>query len=215
MSAEYHLYTKDGRPVTAGELAAAAGADGERIIVLGSFREWGEYEVLSAETPLDGSVDVCLVSSRLPQADDLVARLLARRPVGDAPEAGEIRVCDLSVSAGPDWQDEGEAEELRAVYDGRYVSYRKKAKLHYAVAGGARAAGDLHRLLKWIESLRGGLLEDPQSGTYSIDGKEAAWPAEALADAKMTDRRCAKCRKPLPGYRKTCKWCGMAAGAGG
>ena len=98
---------------------------------------------------------------------------------------------------------------------GRYVGYRKKAKLHYAAAGGPRAVGDLGRVLKWIESLRGGLLEDPQSGTYSIDGKAAAWPAEALADAKMTDQRCAKCRKPVPGYRKTYKWCGVAAGAGG
>jgi len=31
------------------------------------------------------------------------------------------------------------------------------------------------------------------------------------ADARMTDRRCAACGKPLPSYRRTCKHCGAAA----
>src|SRR5688500_6165917 len=115
MSMNYHLYTKDARPVTAGELAAAAGADGERVVVLGSFRDRGEYEVLAAGAPLAGNVEVCLVSSRLAHADALVARLLARGKVDDAVEAGEIRVRELSVLAGPDWEDEGEADGLEAV----------------------------------------------------------------------------------------------------
>jgi hypothetical protein len=101
---------------------------------------------------------------------------------------------------------------LAEVYGRKYVAYRKRAKLHYETMGGAHAMSDLELVLKLIESLRGGLYEDPQSGTFTIDGKETRWPAEALADAKITDRRCPKCKKPLPSYRKTCKWCGLHVG---
>jgi hypothetical protein len=34
---------------------------------------------------------------------------------------------------------------------------------------------------------------------------------QAEADARITDRRCAACGKPLPSYRRTCKHCGAAA----
>lgn len=34
---------------------------------------------------------------------------------------------------------------------------------------------------------------------------------QAEADARITNRRCAACGKPLPGYRRTCKHCGAAA----
>lgn len=211
MSMDYHLYTKDERPVTASELAAAAEAQGHRICVLSSFSDWSDYNVADPAVPLAQDVVVCLISSTLSNVDELMERLQAHDAAAlrEAIEANEIRACDLSVTTGPDWQYEDEAEELKDVYDGKYVSYRKKAKQHYATAGSAVMSGDLVRVLKLIESLRGGLFEDPQSGEYTIDGKEMAWPAEAMADAKITDRRCPKCKKPLPSYRKTCKWCGL------
>ncbi|MGB7157844.1 MAG: hypothetical protein WBD40_07245 [Tepidisphaeraceae bacterium] len=34
---------------------------------------------------------------------------------------------------------------------------------------------------------------------------------QAEADARITDRRCAACGKPMPSYRRTCKHCGVAA----
>jgi hypothetical protein len=34
---------------------------------------------------------------------------------------------------------------------------------------------------------------------------------QAEADARITDRRCAFCGKPMPTYRRTCKHCGAAA----
>lgn len=34
---------------------------------------------------------------------------------------------------------------------------------------------------------------------------------QAEADARITDRRCTACGKPLPSYRRTCKHCGAAA----
>jgi hypothetical protein len=34
---------------------------------------------------------------------------------------------------------------------------------------------------------------------------------QAEADARITDRRCAACGKPMPSYRRTCKHCGAAA----
>jgi hypothetical protein len=36
---------------------------------------------------------------------------------------------------------------------------------------------------------------------------------QAQADARMTDRRCAVCGKPMPGYRRTCKHCGARSAA--
>jgi hypothetical protein len=33
---------------------------------------------------------------------------------------------------------------------------------------------------------------------------------QAVADARITDLRCAACGKPMPGYRRTCKHCGAA-----
>lgn len=33
---------------------------------------------------------------------------------------------------------------------------------------------------------------------------------QAEADALLTDRRCPACGKPLPDYRRTCKYCGVA-----
>ena len=34
---------------------------------------------------------------------------------------------------------------------------------------------------------------------------------QAEADARITDRRCVACGKPLPSYRRTCKYCGASA----
>jgi hypothetical protein len=213
VSVDYHLYTQDERPVTTSELATAAEAGGDFLFILNSFHDWGDYDLAGPAAPLESDVIVCLVASSLPDASKLVEELRARseHAVRAAVESNGIRICELSTSAGPDWQDEGEAEELKQVYGGKYVAYRKKTKLHYLASGGPMAIPDLDRVLKLIESLRGGLYEDPQSSKFTIDGKETAWPREAMADARITDRRCVKCKRPLPSYRKTCRWCGSPA----
>lgn len=214
MSVDYHLYTKDDRPITASELIGVGAVAGELVCVLSSFRDWSEYAVVPLDEPLKGELLVCLVSAQLANSGELIEQLITHRPVGPALEANDIRVCHLSVVEGPDWKDNGEAEELGEVYGRKYVSYRRKAKLHYEATGSALMIPQIEVVLKLIESLRGGLYEDPQEGTYTIDGKEVPWTAtpwtaEELAEAKLTDRRCTRCKKPLPSYRKTCKWCGL------
>jgi hypothetical protein len=101
MSLDFHLYTKDERPVTVGELATAAQATGHHLLVLNSFRDWSSYQLAVPDDLISDDAVICLIAIQNPSASAAIDWLTARAgaDIQTALEAKLIRTCDLSIHA--------------------------------------------------------------------------------------------------------------------
>lgn len=171
MSVDYHFYTSAPNPIGVEELAKKALAAGEHLFVLRNHHDWRDYEV-ATDGVLQGDVVVCMVSAKAPDCAELIRAIREKDEAAiiAALQTYRLGACDLSISEGPGWADDEEAEELAEVYGEEYVSHRDAAAFHFEAVGSAVAGAMIEDLFELIAGLRPGMYEDPQEGTFTISG---------------------------------------------
>lgn len=173
MSYDISVFCRDDRPIDVQELVRVSRENEQLLTVIRNHNDWSRYDPTLEGALEDGDM-VCAFATQSPHAKALSKALIERDRGGiDAAfDRGDLGYSNVSILDGPDWADEEERDELGEEYGEEYVAYRDSARALYYIDTSAGRAGASHALHLFIAErildLRGGMLEDPQAGSFRV-----------------------------------------------